>query len=719
MKSRLAILTIILVLLTAVMSCLESGHKDKTSTPVPDAGSDEFDDAVAPGAPESGYRFAQYNFTGPEGYKPFNLASDGSVKQVYINARGGRAICLLNYINSDTSVDTSSDAKYISRIHVFSPEQNDPLTTIELKPADYPVPEEYQTVFGSSQSYIRHIDLNRNGTGIVALYKGKILYFPADSTKPAWSYDLYDILSYRSVVNSDSAEDSIAFSRDSNHIIASFSILKQDSDEPWIYTNVIKTLVFEKKGETFDLMNDIETETADPVLSVLSASADAKSLAIATIDDREKSDDDSTHSHLYHYVDGKLKWDKWLRNEFDATYWAWGTYLGTPMLSLTSDGSTLFAGGPGGKILKIDTGSGVTAWTYDAMYMGVIAVNPQPILPAITMMNVSDDGKRLVYHGEYVVFFDDTTTDTPEPKWRSGGTLYQDYSKKPVFYNETLPSPNGFAQTYEDDFVGAYTSSVTYIDRVNMSSDGTIILLNETFDKEGSYSYNGHVYALYNGSPRPFQIFSENGQVRGDSDMVESALSADGAYFAGIAIDPDEKDGHSADDPRITFYMYEIPPGVIFEMDKLITLSIKNNLAGEVLEKTTDMEEATGRLHIVKPGRAQYLANEVTHWDTLSDMLDVNLCNPFTSVVDTDEYDWSDKEGTYAVSEPISWKTPECLSTYFTQTNIMVMKVKLYEVKKIADDYCSSLGLLTTATETFLDADGGEYLHVQIKVENQ
>jgi outer membrane protein assembly factor BamB len=528
--------------------------------------------------------------------------------------------------------------------------------------ANNPGPIWHQDLSPSGASFalnvIYSLDMTRDGRGLVAVQGSRIMLFACDQPEPLWVYDA-------SETGVGSGIDDVHFAPDGDYVVATTQVTMGDDME--MDGMVRHVLVFRR-----DLnvpIRDIVVRSVSPVVADISG--DGSRVAIMT--ENEHPDDLEgerhsvereiyDHARVMVYENGEHLWTEWVMHECtDCTEYGLDFLVGPSQVRISADGSTVVAAGPGGKLVRMNADSGSEIWTYEETWQ-IWDSSPDRSPYYVVDINISDDGEQVsalsALAGETnrgVLYFDESSQG--EPLWASEDQvrLYVDWSE------DRAPSPHGFDQLYEYEYDGfGETPGIgplrppDHLRNLEMSADGNVLSVcgygDTRYDNDEEY---GHIFALYRGSPVPFASMAED-EPNGDSDFIQSRLSADGAWIAGFSYDEDEHEDH--DRPRMSLHLYEIPPGIIMDVLTMVTLSL-HGTTGEIVEWLSVSDEVHVDHHVVKPGRAAMLVEELRLTTMMEEMF-FDLCIPWQTTQNR-EYDFPD--GFHAEQTELEWSTPMCL----------------------------------------------------------
>ena len=681
MKNVYILLALVVFLL--LIGCGNSKSNNKNSSN--EALSWSSEPPEPPSALNGQYRHIRYDFTYPQNnmYGTFNDSGwmnyyGGIENKLAISENGSRVVYGLNMI--DSSVEYAiNDQK--SGIYVFSPENNTPLWSYMLtgKQHDFPA--------------ISSVDITRDGRGIIAFnntgFLGELLYFECDNNEPKWVWkSSEDKAGYGDNHDSWCVTD-MAFSADGDSIL----LVVNEIYTPSLTQNI---LVFRRNSNV-----PVQRITLNSINYIQSAiSGDGNRIAVMTFcenpddlagDNFLSYDTSYSHSRVMLYENGKLKWSKWIMHECKGC-----EITSKPLyadVAISTDGKTVIAAGPGGKVVSLDGDSGNIKWFHESTTTFL-----EDIIPSyLDHLQISDDAKKISIDSSHgILYFDAEKAD--KLQWRTKDKMREVVDLSP----NNNPSPNGFSVYMEEPkYTGFYEIPIFSNPHLSMSKDGNVMVICDGADVNEYNQQNGHIYALYYGSPLPFQAFAED-ELNKDSDFIATAISGNGAYMAGIAWDEDESDGYSYKIPRITLHMFEIPPGLIMDIQTNATLSISSNDSIiDSLDDFTGSGDITVERHLVKPGHGAALFEDHTLVDelgaaTIKNCISLNPLDWFSDDKDRN-VTWSD--GFHCDSSIEQWNTPSCITGVAQTISEMIL---MSELK-------SSTGVL-------LDQYYGSYLNVNIIV---
>ncbi|MBW1689445.1 MAG: PQQ-binding-like beta-propeller repeat protein [Deltaproteobacteria bacterium] len=440
-----------------------------------------------------------------------------------------------------------------------------------------------------------------------------MLYFECDQPTPKWTWD--------------SSTDSFAYGSDDHNWSMSSVAFSAEGDDILLVAN--DKDYYEPRQHVLQFRRDnnvpirrLEFTSRIPISAAISSDGSR----IAVITRQENPDDldgdgysvdtslDYVHSRVMPYENGTLNWSTWLRHE--CTDCVITTYPWSVEVAISSNGSTVVASGPGGKVISYDASTGAENWSHTVTFEDW---SGDTIPDIIQNLRVSDNGKKVVISSaKYGVMYFDADGSSGELQWRMKDKMlpYLD------LLEDDNPEPNGFELLHEEDFVGLDEDELSSLaldlwPDVSMSNDGNVLLMTGAIDTNQYDQGYGHIYALYYGSPLSFQIISEN-ETNHDSDFIVNAISGNGAYMAAIAWDTDESKGNSEPVPRASLHTFEIPPGLIADVTTSATLTItSNDVIMDELDEFAGSGDITVGRHIVKPGHGATLVEDHTLVDQL------------------------------------------------------------------------------------------------------
>ncbi|MDH5446239.1 MAG: hypothetical protein OEY52_11840 [Gammaproteobacteria bacterium] len=677
-----------LVFILALASCLGSGNGGSPGTGS-GTGVIPCNTPKAPQAQSAYYLHSQFtNMPLPEGGGTDSTITTSTIlgNPLAISENGARVSLLLN-------INTYPDL--FRSLSVFAPDKTEPVFNYTTT-----VPFDSGLV---DSSFMMHQAMSRDGRSLAVFLGDKLMYFECDQAEPKWEWDGREEL--YGAEGADARGDQrihqggpLSFSADGNFLLT----IMRRIDETQLYKQNV--LLF-KRDENKPVVH-ITVDSRNQGIKA-AVSSDGSRIAVITSlenpDDIERTQmevlDEWTyrHSRVILFENGKLQWTKWLMhkcNKCDDDVIA--LVKPTFDIAISENGEIITAAGPGGQIVRYQATGGIELSHFE----GTSPDGPDRNVPwKYKEFKVSDNGKRI---SSTVTKWDFVTRGMMYFDMDKGnGPIWQSHEIREThvsYPGDDDPQPHTYPVLFEEGYLGfdyhiPFSWPSKYISPdlkyLEMSYDGNLMLARKYFfdGVTSGHEHDGHLYAFYHGAPIPFQVLTENAQPANDSDLILGALSGDGRWAAGLAYEIDNDIGEPGNilQPAYRLHLYEIPPGSVLEIPTDLTVRV-NGDTGEVIGLFGDTDLAKIVRHVVKPGRAATLREELRLTTLLGQLL-FDDCIPWHSNK-TFDYSWPD--GFKANVEVMDWQTPDCLSNQ-TQPTMMLLRQELFSgdvlSKQLYKDY--------------------------------